>query len=479
MKKPTLGWLRVLFALSVMDTHFGFYRHFFNRFLAPFFLDIFKKPVFYFVGDGHIAVYGFFMLSGYLVANISKKYEKPSFKALIHFTITRYMRIYPLYIVLFFIFFIILKPHANVGYFFYNTLIPYGVLALFDKQKPLLFASLLIPQAWTLCYDTIFYPAGFLINFYKKYFYPFFVGFFILFLIAFFKKDFPFAMFSAANFFHLYLYSLINFCLLAFIIGVFLYHIKSLIPKSKMLFLLSILLYIYICYLPFFLNPFLGYIFGLLDLSYIIFYLGENGKSPIENFLGNFTYAVYLIHLPLYIYFVHNPYKVFFISLILAFFIAISIENFFEKIRHRIFKYHPYPYKDLKYLAIFFSFIIFLSCIFYVPYVKTWHKTYTSKPRLLGYYQDHWIGYISQFNTFENKLTLSIPPQSLPIKGVCVYIYPKHIKFCPSNNSSLKYTLKPYSYIILKANKTWIPKLVIPGSQDRRHLSARVYIDML
>ncbi|PMP93266.1 MAG: hypothetical protein C0170_00495, partial [Hydrogenobaculum sp.] len=443
MKKPTLGWLRVLFALSVIDTHLGFYKHFFDRFLAPFFIDIFKKPIFYFVGDGHLAVYGFFMLSGYLVASISKKYQNPSFKALLHFTFTRYMRIYPLYLVLFAVFFTILKPHANATYFFYNSLIPYGIIAFFDKEKPLLFASLLIPQAWTLCYDVVFYPIGFVVSFYKKYFYPFFISFLILFLIAISKKDIPFALFSNANFFHLYFYSLIDFCFLAFIIGIFLYHMKSHIPKSKKLFIFSMLLYIYICYLPFFLNPFLGYIFGLIALSYIIFYLGENGKGPIENFLGNFTYSLYLLHYPIYIYFVHNPYKVLFISLILAFLVAVSVENLFERIRHLILKYHPYPYKDLKYVAVLFSFAVFLSALFYIPFVHLWYAKYSSKPRLISYYQDHWIGLLAQFSTFKKPISISIPPQTLPIKGVCIHVYPKNIEFCPSIHSSFSMTLNP------------------------------------
>ncbi len=472
MNKPTLGYLRVIFALSVMDTHFGFYRVFFNHVLAPIFLHIFKNPHFYFLGDGHVAVFGFFMLSGYLVANIStSKYKNPNLKALIHFTITRYTRIYPLYIVVFLGFFVLLRPHVNLGFLIYNTLLPYGLLAFFDAEKTHLFASLLIPQSWTLCYDVVFYPIGAILSFYRKYSYLFFLGFFGLFLMSALKFDEASFLFNTHNFFHLYLYSVLDVCLLPFLIGIFVYLYKSQIPKSRKLFILSIAFYIYICYVPIFLNPSVGYILSMSALGYLVFYLGENGRSLIESFLGNFTYSVYLIHLPLYIHFIHNRISAFFVSLFLAFILAISVENYFEKIRHKMFRYHTYSYENLSFLAFSISIIMFFSSIFYIPFVSLWHKSYISKPRTIGYYQDHWMGGIVEFDTFKNPLYIFIDNENLP-RHICVKAYPQYQTVCKKANLYLN----PYSFLVLKANKTWMPSRIDKHSKDDRKLSIRVYM---
>ena len=79
-------------ALMVVDFHYGFfYGH-----IGPL-LQRHVGPLAW-IHDGMLAVFGFFILSGYLVADmIERRYPLGGAKDLGHFLLGRYARIYPLY----------------------------------------------------------------------------------------------------------------------------------------------------------------------------------------------------------------------------------------------------------------------------------------------------------------------------------------------------------------------------------------------
>ena len=137
-RKVTLGWLRIALAMMVVNSHYNLYGHFFNAAYKQFHFT--GKIIF--AEDGCLAVRGFLRLSGFLVSYIlDKRYPSNSVHDFFHFTLSRYLRIYPLFLILLFVCLttsFIAAHHLNqgeglVGIMGTATLLPLGIYDFFQK----------------------------------------------------------------------------------------------------------------------------------------------------------------------------------------------------------------------------------------------------------------------------------------------------------------------------------------------------------
>lgn len=311
--KTTIGHIRVALALMVINLHYKIYENAFNSIIFPRISEL--KINLYFCGDGNIAVAGFFIISGYLVSEIfDKKYKTENYIDFLHFTTSRYARIFPLYLIVlftytaiqFFIHHLIDKSFATPSLkniILNATLLPYGIYDYFNINSPL-FTHNIIGPAWTLCLDLVFYPLGFILLKEKKFLWAtflmlatFYAGFYI------FKSDDlgtnncnPWG-----NWWHHSFYTLIEPNMLCFVSGMLanIYLKNKKIPKY--IWYLSMISLFYVCYfpaLPHYIGYFGAYAIGILSLMAIIGFAGNNGRSKYENELSNFTYSIYLVHIP-------------------------------------------------------------------------------------------------------------------------------------------------------------------------------------
>ena len=335
----TLAYLRLLFALQVVDIHSRFFQHIFNHYIYPHI----HLP-FLWLGDGHLAVEGFFIMSGYLVALISQ-----SNKNLFHFTFTRYARIYPLYWLVLAFYLLVYSyfhlfgsyklPHISPFILILNlTLIP-AIINFFDINQTNIFWKLYIVPSWSLTFDVILYPFGFILSKYPILGLPIILSSIPLFVYLF-KYHQPHIAFQSSQhtFFFDFLYSLPAFIFIPFFLGILLFKLKDYIPIKKPLFIGAFLLYLYLSYFPLYLpSMFIGYLLSLLSLSYMIVYVASFGKSKYESLISNYTYSLYLIHYPIIIYFFHHKPIGILLSLLVALIFLIP-ETIFERLRHKLKK---------------------------------------------------------------------------------------------------------------------------------------------
>ncbi|SRR5258708_6825473 len=301
-----MGLLRVFFAISVLIFHSG---SFFG----------------YNIVTSQVAVFSFFIISGFYMGLIlEKKYA--NHKRL--FITNRFLRIYPLYLLMFsitllftlgkFSFHIGLPDNAIRHYFTYSS---YGsdisfffdILNLVLRNVTLIFTSdyflasdktggyLLIPQAWTLQVELLFYLLiPFVILFSKK----LFILFFGFYLLLFFGFILPHDLLS-----HLTLTFAFLTSLLYFLLGVISYRYiyKSLKKKQlssyvflfvSLFFLTYVLLYEFVPIKVAF--PFLG----ITDFPYYILFVVctpflflFTSRSVLDRFIGELSYPIYLIHM--------------------------------------------------------------------------------------------------------------------------------------------------------------------------------------
>lgn len=160
-----MGFIRILLAISVVSTHYPTHK------------------IFHFVG-GEAAVQIFFFVSGFYTSLILPKYSKAT-----RFLISRYLRVYPLY--LFFAVLSLLYSKkdlltqfwelplmaklflciTNVSLFAQDVTMFLGIrenqltfVSNFQESNPPLFFFLLIPQAWSLGTELWFYLLSPLLN---------------------------------------------------------------------------------------------------------------------------------------------------------------------------------------------------------------------------------------------------------------------------------------------------------------------------
>ena len=305
-----LGWLRFVLSLMVVDFHYAF----FSGQMQPWLVDRLGVEYLAFAGAGNIAVSGFFVISGYVIAAaLSEKYAA-SWRGVAAFYSGRALRIYPLYFVVFIAYWLALAltaavqaaPHHTAveiarnlllfplpDQFFANFLLfPFGISGFFadhSAQGPL-FRDFFIGPAWTLAYDLIFYAAAPWLLRGKKRLWLVWGGGLVYFLVfaAFLDPRQPVWEWY--------------FCtggmplLFAFTSGALLYRYRSFRPNSAAMSAAALFLLL-VCYLP------LG--FGNVTLNQLlavpafgVLVAGMRARSRLDGWLGDLTYATYLLHLP-------------------------------------------------------------------------------------------------------------------------------------------------------------------------------------
>jgi peptidoglycan/LPS O-acetylase OafA/YrhL len=347
LTKPTLGWLRVLLALMVVDFHYGFfYGH-----IGPVLENHFGALAW--IHDGMLAVFGFFILSGYLVADmIERRYPLRGAKDLGHFLLGRYARIYPLYWIVILLFGLLwTSSHLTLWKMIANiSLFPYGLWAFFmnHQQVGSLTSKLELAPAWTLSLDLVFYVIGAILLNSRRY----------LFIctaicIAFIMSAWWMAPsgIGAAQYkwWRVQFYTSVEPNLLAFLLGLIIRLNRQYLPRSNWLALTAFLVLIYTAYIPVGLGYFADYCFYILALVWLVHHLGGAGRGPYEAFLGNWTFSIYLVHGPIESFvifwgtqkFAHLEILSLLISVILATLLAILVEPPLEKLRHTWLK-HPF-----------------------------------------------------------------------------------------------------------------------------------------
>ena len=88
-----LGTLRFVLSLLVIDAHYGLVIPYAQRATV----DAFGIGRVAYVGPGGIAVSGFFVISGYLIAQVLDRKYDPGWRGAWAFYVSRALRIYPLY----------------------------------------------------------------------------------------------------------------------------------------------------------------------------------------------------------------------------------------------------------------------------------------------------------------------------------------------------------------------------------------------
>jgi len=399
LRRITLGWLRILFAFMVIDEHYGYFEGLFDWFVKKQGLSLH----FSFVSDGDIAVTGFFIMSGFLVAEmLESKYPSTSAKDFLHFVASRYLRIYPLYLFVFFIYVLFIEGgEISWDKIALNALlIPYGFLDLFSKDH--LFNHIILAPAWTLSLDLVFYPIGYLFYKNRKFLLAAFSALILYFCLIWFiaPASSGTVLYSEDSWWNDHVYSTIEPNLFAFLSGMLSrMYLKTLkIPTS--LLCLSFLVMLYVCYMPYGVSYFGSHFIGQTSLLVIISAIARNGYSKEESFLGSLTYSIYLIHLPVLIVVSHVAHLEglasfiplgisLALSLIVAWFIE---EDIVERSRKKwlnswkpsgaraVMKSGGYSYMVLA--------ILFLSMTFYSrDYLNIIHLQNSASPREGGAYR--------------------------------------------------------------------------------------------
>jgi peptidoglycan/LPS O-acetylase OafA/YrhL len=134
----------------------------------------------------------------------------------------------------------------------------------------------------------------------------------------------------------------------------------------------------YISFLPLGISSFASNTVGLIAFAVLVTYLARNGASKIESILGSFTYALYLIHLPVIRItreFIDNSLQATVISAIISLALSLLISIFIEEkiIEHNRRKWlnswkkgeKQYKFTALKYNAVIFA-VLFTSMIYYM-----------------------------------------------------------------------------------------------------------------
>lgn len=301
----TVGWLRVALAAMVVEYHNGLYKAFFDRLLAPHQL-LHTKLIF--ASDGCLAVVGFFALSGYLVAHIlSGRYGTVTVGDFLRFLESRYLRIFPLYFLLFVLFcsfsagLLDEPPHSFWKYLASGTLLPLGIYDFFQKTGEPLW-HLMLPNfwgaTWTLPLDFAFYPLGFLL-FKNRRCLSMVTALLLAWAIATWimsPADQGSFLFSEKSWWQDHFYSTAPAMLLPFTMGMQ-FRLRSTGTTTNWpLIGAALVAVLYACYTPFFMSAFAQYFITVAAFPALISELAKNGQSRLESLLGSFTFSIYLVH---------------------------------------------------------------------------------------------------------------------------------------------------------------------------------------
>lgn len=389
IKKPTLGILRVVLALMVVEFHYYISTDFYNHAIYPKLGDL-TGPII-FCGSGRIAVVGFFILSGYLVAEIlQKRYPMNNGNDLWHFFLSRSARIYPLYVIVLTLTLLLnhLYSLPSLGSIVLNyTLIPYGIFDFFTKQA--LYDYTIISPTWSLPLDLVFYPIGAILLKSKKTLFFSLTLLFLFYLLIWVKvSDYtPLSLLKKdETWWERYFYATGFPNLFAFLVGLVARMYRDKIFRHAVITVFAVFAFFYVSFTPYGLGELTQEFIAIIVLTLMVNQLAFNGISKHEAFLGNWTYAIYLIHLPVIVWMGHyqelfkDQYNVylrllsFILSIIGATLLALFVEGKIEKKRKDWLKKWAPQNKQIwnwnKY-AIGVLVFIFISMIYYFKLIAT------------------------------------------------------------------------------------------------------------
>lgn len=297
-----LGWLRLLLSLMVIDAHYGGFR----LLVQPRLVNAFGVDRLAFVGEGEVAIAGFFVISGYVIAYVlARKYDPASWRGVSLFLLGRALRIYPLYLLVFAAFWAMLAyagaaPPMRSGQLVNNLLLlPLGVVALLGDHAQLgpmqLTGQLLIGPAWTLCFDLLFYVLAPFLLVWKR---PLWVmwGLGLVYFVA-----FSVTLDPRPPIWFAYLYTSPSAYLFAFASGALVFHHGDRIAANRLVLGGFFVALFWLTYFPLgFTNAALNQLLAILVLTVLVATLKDFGKGhKWDRLFGDLTYATYLLHLPL------------------------------------------------------------------------------------------------------------------------------------------------------------------------------------
>ena len=297
-----LGWLRLLLSLLVMDAHFeGFRGH-----LQPLLLNRFGMDRLSYIGSGGVAVTGFFVISGYVIAYVlARKYDTWRWGGIGRFYLGRALRIYPLYWLVLGAYGLILialdrAPPISASALVDNLLLlPYALRNSFVDFQAVgalqLSQQLWIGPAWTLTLDLLLYAvAPFLFVRRDTTWLVWLIGLAYGLAFAGFSDPRPPLWFA-------YFYSSTPPYVFAFASGALVFHYRDRPPPGPGLTGLAIGLIAVLLWVPLgFTNTPLNQV--LLTLAFAV-WVARLSRRPRtgrgEQLAGDLTYATYLIHVPI------------------------------------------------------------------------------------------------------------------------------------------------------------------------------------
>ena len=292
MKLDSLQYIRGVAALLVVFYHVTVY-------LARMVGDATLYEIFG-GAPGNLGVFAFFVVSGYLMADIAPKYKPATFLA------HRIIRIYPAYwfcVALAGLFYVALaiaaRPNAdyipNFAAMLFNAQDPLAFLRL--TLSPIVFSDFPLGIEWTLLYETTFYVLIFTISWLGgvKYLLP--IGLVWLALLVGAALFFPVVHsgYTQPSLIKVLLFSINS----AFIFGIVGRAVQNLVHPLYALALGTFL----ICLSVLYLHPHTMFqaCAGVACLVMGVIALERSGRLPKVPFLahlGNWSYALYLVHLP-------------------------------------------------------------------------------------------------------------------------------------------------------------------------------------
>jgi len=297
-----LGWLRLLLSLLVIDAHYGGFR----LLVQPRLVNAFGVDRMAFVGEGEVAIAGFFVISGYVIAYVlARKYDPGSWRGIGVFLLGRALRIYPLYLLVFAAFWAMLAvagaaPQMGATQLANNLLlVPLGVVALLGDHVtlgPMQFTGqLLIGPAWTLCFDLLFYVLAPFLLVWKRTLWAVW-GMGLVYFVA-----FAVTLDPRPPIWFAYLYTSPIAYLFAFACGALVFHHGDRIAPNRVVLGALFVALFWLTYFPLgFTNAAVNQLLAILVLTGLVAALKDFGKGrKWDRLFGDLTYSTYLLHLPL------------------------------------------------------------------------------------------------------------------------------------------------------------------------------------
>jgi peptidoglycan/LPS O-acetylase OafA/YrhL len=291
----SLGLLRLLLSLMVIDQHYGLFRGHVQPWLLRAVQPLSLAPI----GEGAVAVTGFFVLSGYLIGWILEHKYQPERYGLAGFYASRAVRIYPLYLL---VLAVQLGAHAyTVGadiplhtLFDNVTLLPYAATMMWGQRGMVttldIGSRFLLPQAWTVSLDLLFYlVAPMLLNHRRRRRVALAALLAAALVLAAVARTSPlwFQYFYSSGFIYLF----------AFLLGA---EARSWSGRATAPFIAATVAALFAAYLPIVLPPAWWQLVAAAAFAYIVRHLHATTRSSgMDRLFSDLTYPLYLTHLPL------------------------------------------------------------------------------------------------------------------------------------------------------------------------------------